>query len=98
MSADVTIEQLASLAAQAKLLGFDEVGALKGTAELVAHLHALPGAKQTQQPWYSTVDHLWYVLTSVTAGVNGVTFTALHKVPATADDLAAVRKLWSVPQ
>lgn len=93
----VTKVELDILAAQVRMYGFDEVGALRGTAETVAALSAMPGAKVTTQPWYSTVDRIWYVLTTVAVAHGGVTFSAQHRKLATDEELAHVRKLWSVP-
>lgn len=97
MSEAVTLAQLTALAEQALALGVDELNLTHATREQYEAIAALPRARCHKQPWHSVSEGCWRILYVASTRVAGATVTAHWSRLATADDLAAVGKLWSVP-
>jgi hypothetical protein len=97
MSAVITTAQLAALAEQALALGIDELNLTHATRAQYDAIAALEGARSHKQPWHSVAEGAWKILHVASVRVSGVTVTAHWQTFATADDLAAVGRLWSIP-
>lgn len=97
MSAAATEAQLRDVAARCLMLGIDEVNLTHATKQQFDAIAALGGARTSKQPWHSTAERVWKIFHVASVQIGGVTVTAHWKHLATADDLATVGKLRSVP-